>query len=53
MICSIMVTFSISVISGNASSFRCIGLPLLFVFIGLVARSKYYGVRGKDGELAL
>ncbi|CAI8001269.1 Adhesion G protein-coupled receptor L1 [Geodia barretti] len=27
-------------------------LPLLFVFIGLVARSKYYGVRGKDGELA-
>ena len=29
------------------------GTPLLFVIIGLAARSEYYGVRGDDGELAL
>lgn len=31
----------------------CTGIPLLFVVVGLAARSDYYGVRGDDGELSL
>ena len=29
-----------------------LGTPLLIVVIGLAARHEYYGVYGKDGELA-
>ena len=29
------------------------GTPLVFVAVGLAARSDYYGVRGDDGELSL
>ena len=29
------------------------GTPLLFVVVGLAARSDYYGVRGDDGQLSL
>ena len=35
------------------TSFFGTGTPLLFVVIGLAARSDYYGVRGDDGELSL